>query len=82
MANYGLVDIKDAVSIGFFIVETIPDRGIVIVIEVKDIPSKLKMIEEAGGTIVKEKYHIGEGIGYAADFTDIFGNQLSLFSRQ
>ncbi|MHA2171430.1 MAG: VOC family protein [Candidatus Kariarchaeaceae archaeon] len=82
MPNYGLVDIKGAVSIGFFIVEAIPERGINIVIEVNDIPSKLIMIKEAGGTIVREKYLIGEEIGYAADFTDIFGNQLSLFSHQ
>ncbi|MHA2090094.1 MAG: VOC family protein [Candidatus Kariarchaeaceae archaeon] len=82
MPNYGLVDIKDAVSIGFFVVDKIPAQGVTIVIEVDDIPAKLKLIEGAGGKTLKEKYLIAEGVGYAANFSDIFGNHLSLFSRQ
>ena len=82
MPDYGLVDDGTWVSLGFFLVKAIPPHGVNVVIEAEDIEAVLRIIEENGGSIVRGKYQIAPDIGYAADFLDVFGNQLSLFSRQ
>ena len=81
MPNYGLVELKNAASIGFFVTEKIPDHGINIVFEVEDITQKLTEIMKAGGKIIREKYEIAPEIGYSAQFEDCFGNEFGLFSR-
>ncbi len=82
MPNYGLVELKGAASIGFFIVEKIPDHGINVVFEVEDIEKKLTKIAEAGGKVKREKYEIAPEIGYSAQFQDCFGNEFGLFSQK
>jgi len=57
------------------------EGGCNLVIEVDDIPSKLKEIEAAGGKTVKKKTAIGNEYGYIASFLDINGNRLSLWSK-
>ncbi|MFX1505894.1 MAG: VOC family protein [Promethearchaeota archaeon] len=79
--NYGIVEIKNSASIGFYLVEKIPDHGINVVFEVENIEKKLKEIESAGGEIVREKYEIAPGVGFSAQFKDCFGNELGLYSR-
>ena len=82
MPNYGLVELKETASIGFYIVEKIPDHGINVVFEVEDITQKLTEIKNAGGTIKRDKYEIAPEIGYSAQFEDCFGNELGLFSSK
>ena len=81
MANYGLANIKP-VSVGFWPIDKIPEKGVNLVFEVDDIESKLDEIVKADGEIVREKYEIAPEIGFAAEFKDIFGNYLGLFSRK
>ena len=81
MPNYGLVELKDSASIGFFIVEKIPDHGVNVVFGVEDIDKKLAEITEAGGKVKREKYEISPEIGYSAQFLDCCGNEFGLFSR-
>ncbi len=80
MPEYGLVELTGAASIGFFIVEIIPDHGINVVFEVEDIEQSLKEIIGAGGKVTREKYQISPEIGYSAQFQDCFGNEFGLFS--
>ena len=82
MPNYGIVEIKNSASIGFFKVEKVPAKGINVVFEVEDIPLKLQEIEKAGGQIVKQKYEIAPNIGYSAQFLDCFGNEFGLYSKE
>ncbi|MHA2253989.1 MAG: VOC family protein [Candidatus Kariarchaeaceae archaeon] len=80
--NYGIFDSKGTASIGFPVVDKIPEHGINIVFYADDINATLQTIEKAGGKIFKEKYQIAPEIGYAAEFLDCFGNRLGLFSRE
>jgi predicted enzyme related to lactoylglutathione lyase len=82
MPNYGLVEIKGAASIGFFVVEKIPEHGINVVFEVEDIEQMLMKITETGGKVKREKYQIAPEIGYSAQFLDCFGNEFGLFSQK
>ena len=81
ISNYGLVEIKNSASIGFYLVEKIPDHGINAVFEVEDIEKKLVEIKNAGGEIIREKYEIAPEIGFSAQFKDCFGNELGLYSK-
>lgn len=81
--NYGFADLGDPdsiTSIGLFQVEKIPEKGINIVFESKDIDITLKSIEKAGGKTVKGKTLITPEVGYSAQFTDIFGFEYGLHS--
>lgn len=82
MPNYGLVELQGTASIGFFVVEKIPEHGINVVFEVENIEEKLKQIEKAGGKVKREKNLIAPEIGYSAQFLDCFGNEFGLFSRE
>ena len=82
MPDYGLVELKDAVSIGFFTVKKIPNHGVNVVFEVEDINQKLVEIKNADGKVKREKYEIAPEIGYSAQFQDCFGNEIGLFSRK
>ncbi|MHA1995829.1 MAG: VOC family protein [Candidatus Hodarchaeales archaeon] len=82
MPEYGLVELKDTASIGFFTVEKIPDHGVNVVFEVEDINQMLVEIKKANGKVKREKYEIAPEIGFSAQFEDCFGNELGLFSRK
>lgn len=79
--NYGLVEIQNSASIGFYLVEKIPEHGINVVFEVEDIDQKLEEIKNTGGKIIKEKYEIAPEIGFSAQFKDCFGNELGLYTK-
>jgi predicted enzyme related to lactoylglutathione lyase len=57
------------------------EDGVVLVIEVEDIPKKLGEIEAAGGKKVKEKTAISPEFGFYALFTDPSGNIMGLWSK-
>lgn len=82
MPNYGLVELKDAASIGFFVVEKIHEHGVNVVFEVEDINQMLTEIKAASGKVKREKFEIALEIGYSAQFQDCFGNEFGLFSRK
>ncbi|MHA1975852.1 MAG: VOC family protein [Candidatus Hodarchaeales archaeon] len=82
MPEYGLVELKDAASIGLFTVEKIPDHGVNVVFEVEDINQKLTEIKKANGKVKREKYEIAPEVGFSAQFQDCFGNEFGLFSRK
>lgn len=56
--------------------------GVLAYLEVQDIAAKLAEIEDAGGKMVKEKTKISEEYGYYAEFLDVSGNKLGLWSRR
>lgn len=78
--TYGLVNIQDGASLGFPQKEKIGEPGIQVIFGVENIEVTLKLIEENGGKIHKEKYLITPEIGHAAEFKDCFGTWLGLFS--
>ncbi|MCH2195790.1 hypothetical protein [Kordia sp.] len=55
--------------------------GILIYFSSVDVANERAIIEEAGGTIVKEKTMISPDTGYMAVFIDSEGNKNALFSR-
>jgi len=73
---------NDSVGGGFDADMKVSEGGCNLVIEVDDIPAKLKEIEAAGGKTVKEKTEIGNDFGFFASFLDINGNRLSLWSKK
>jgi uncharacterized protein len=58
------------------------DGGITFSITVKEITAVLSAIETAGGQIQREKYLLGEGLGYSARFKDPDGNSIELWSEE
>jgi predicted enzyme related to lactoylglutathione lyase len=58
------------------------DQGIRFLITVEDIESKLKELVELGGAILKPKYEIARGFGFAASFKDPNGNKIELWSNK
>ena len=56
--------------------------GPILHIGVEDIDAKLKEIGAAGGKTVTPKTKISDEFGYFALFTDVFGNQLGLWSQK
>lgn len=56
------------------------EHGVLLVLRVDDIPSKLAEIEAAGGAVVTQKTAIGGGMGYYAYFRDPNGNKLGIWS--
>ncbi len=56
------------------------EGGVVIYVEVKDIPAALKAVKEAGGTVLQDKTGIGEH-GFVGFFRDPNGNRIGLWSK-
>lgn len=68
---------------GGFSKQAKPSRdGALLYIGVDDIETKLTEIETAGGKTVTPKTKISDEFGYFALFTDVFGNQLGLWSAK
>lgn len=66
---------------GFMKGDVAPVAGIMLYIEVEDIPAAMARIVENGGQAIKEKTEIGGGMGFFAVFADNVGNQLGLWSK-
>lgn len=56
--------------------------GVILYIEVEDIPKKLGEIEAAGGKKVKDKTGISPEFGFYGLFTDPCGNIMGLWSKK
>lgn len=80
--NYTLVNLGEtSPSFGLYKVDEVPtDNKIVITMRVDDIESKLKEVENSGGSITREKYEIAPEVGFAGNFKDPFGNVWGLHS--
>jgi predicted enzyme related to lactoylglutathione lyase len=81
--NYGMIHIKDGIGGGLtneFKPATEP--GLALYFEVDDIPGTLMKAVDLGGAEVKPKTPIGGGeMGYYAEFKDLDGNIIGLWSR-
>jgi len=77
--NYALFDTGCPPGGGFNKVDKVKAGGCLLYICVDDIEKTLKAIEKAGGKTVYKKTEIPE-TGWNAVFTDIFGNELGLFT--
>jgi predicted enzyme related to lactoylglutathione lyase len=56
--------------------------GVLIYFSSKDISEELARVEAAGGSVLREKTLIAEGIGYMGLFLDSEGNRIALHSRE
>ncbi|WP_454293911.1 VOC family protein [Salana multivorans] len=52
--------------------------GAVLVVEVDDMEATLERIATAGGTVLLGRTHLGEGMGWYAQFRDVTGLKLGL----
>lgn len=81
--NYALWSPGDeGVGGGFSKNYPINTDGILIHIGVEDIEAKLAEIEDAGGKTVTSKTKISDEYGFYAEFTDISGNKMGLWSEK
>ena len=55
--------------------------GVVLYIEVADIPASLALIKTHGGTVIKEKTEVGGPHGYYALFLDPHDNRLGIWAQ-
>ncbi|MHA2092442.1 MAG: VOC family protein [Candidatus Kariarchaeaceae archaeon] len=67
-------------SFGLYKVDDIPENKVIVTMEVEDIESTIKLVEDAGGKQTREKYEIAPDVGFAANFQDCFGNFWGLHS--
>jgi len=58
------------------------ENGVAVYIEVEDIDSTMKKIEENGGKLIQPKTQISPEYGYFASFSDIEGNAISLWAKK
>ena len=80
--DYMVYETPEGVGGGFNnMLEINRQSGMLVHIQVEDIPGTLQAIEKHGGAIVKPKTEI-PGIGSWAQFTDAEGNQMALFSNE
>jgi len=73
---------EDAVGGGFSKSAKPSTEGALLHIGVDDIGAKLREIEAAGGKTVTPKTKISDEWGYYAEFLDVFGNKLGLWSEK
>jgi predicted enzyme related to lactoylglutathione lyase len=82
MENYLVFETGDGVNGGFTTeFEISKTAGIMLYIQVEDIPGTLGNINKHGGKTILPKTQI-PNVGYYAIFSDAEGNQLGLFSEK
>lgn len=67
-------------SFGIYKADKIPQNKVVVTLEAENIEKRLKKIVKLGGKVTTEKYEIAPEVGFAANFTDPFGNSWGLHS--
>jgi len=77
--DYALFETGTLPGGGFNKVDKVKAGGCLFYISVDDIEKKLKEIEREGGKTVRTKTEIPQ-MGWNATFTDVFGNELGLFT--
>jgi predicted enzyme related to lactoylglutathione lyase len=81
--NYAMWSAGEEAIAGGFTKQGKPSRdGSLLYIEADDIEAKLREIEEAGGSTLTPKTKISDEYGYYAEFIDISGNKLGLWSNK
>jgi predicted enzyme related to lactoylglutathione lyase len=73
---------QEGVGGGFSKTYPINKDGILVHIGVDDIEAKLAEIEAAGGKTITPKTKISDEYGYFAEFADISGNKMALWSKK
>lgn len=77
--NYAIFETGTPPGGGFNKVDEVKAGGVLFYVQVEDIESKLREIENAGGKTVRAKSEIPD-IGWDAAFSDLSGNVLGLFT--
>jgi predicted enzyme related to lactoylglutathione lyase len=80
--NYAMFKAPDGIGGGFSKdTKVSSEAGVMLYIEVEDIPAALKKIEAGGGKQIKEKTQISPEHGYFALFADGEGNMVGLWAK-
>jgi len=80
--NYLVFEAPDGVNGGFTSeIEPAAKPGILIYIEVEDIPATIKKSDDNGGATVVGKTQISPEHGYFAMLKDLEGNQIGLWAK-
>jgi len=66
--NHWMFEVEDGMSGGIQPVTESPGHGLMVYIEVDDIPATLARIVELGGAVAKPRTEIGNDWGYWAEF--------------
>jgi len=80
--DYMMFQVKGGLGGGIQKVKKAPGLGVMVYIEVRDIPATLKKVVKLGGKVVKPKTEIGNDWGFWAAFKDPGGcSSVALWSR-
>ena len=80
--SYAMFKAPDGIGGGFSKdAKVSSEAGVMLYIEVEDIPSAFKKIEAGGGKQIKEKTQISPEHGYFGLFADNEGNMVGLWSK-
>jgi predicted enzyme related to lactoylglutathione lyase len=81
--DYVMFQAKSGPGGGIQKVKKAPGQGVMVYVEVKDIPSTLDRVVKLGGQVVRPRTEIGEDWGYWAAFRDPGGcMSVGLWSRR
>lgn len=81
--GYMMFAAKGGLGGGIQQVKRAPGKGVMVYVEVKDIPATLKKVVKLGGKVVKPKTEIGNNWGYWAAFKDPGGcTSVALWSKR
>lgn len=81
--GYMMFQVKGGLGGGIQKVVRTPGQGVMVYIEVKDIPATLKKVVALGGKVLKPKTEIGNDWGYWAAFKDPGGcSSVGLWSKR
>ncbi|MBN2464863.1 VOC family protein [candidate division WOR-3 bacterium] len=81
--DYMMFSVKGGMGGGIQKVPKAPGQGVMVYIEVKDIPVTLKKVVKLGGKVLRPKTEIGSDWGYWAAFKDPGGcTSVCLWSRR
>jgi uncharacterized protein len=81
--DYVMFEVKGGLGGGIQKVKKTPGQGVMVYVEVKDIPATLARVEKLGGKVLKPKTEIGNDWGYWAAFKDPGGcSSVGLWSKR
>ena len=81
--DYMMFQAKSGLNGGIQKVKKTPGQGVMVYIEVKDIPATLEKVVKLGGKVLKPKTEIGSDWGYWAVFRDPGGSSsVGLWSKR
>jgi predicted enzyme related to lactoylglutathione lyase len=81
--DYMMFAVKGGMGGGIQKMKGAPGQGVMVYIEVKDIPATLERVVKLGGKVLKPKTEIGNDWGYWAAFRDPGGcTSVALWSKR